>query len=142
MALFRKLRNLKKAKAERSKERQKPKESAKQKPVASEAMLLAKGALGYPAFIEACERHGIRGNEKISVLFEQLYKWFSQSPALSALEAELELEAKIKNYAFDGAVVWADIMMANKLAPNRKIIIPGKYAETYRSIIGKKGKKQ
>ena len=96
MALFRKLRNLKKAKAERSKERQKPKESAKQKPVASEAMLLAKGALGYPAFIEACERHGIRGNEKISVLFEQLYKWFSQSPALSALEAELELEAKIK----------------------------------------------
>ena len=120
---------------EKKKEVQKPVEA---KPEVSKLRLLAEGALDYPTFVEACEKMGARGNEQILGLFEQLYKWYSQYPALGSLEAQVELEAKVESLAFEEAVFWADVMMANKLMPGKKIRIPAQYAETYRRLAGKK----
>ncbi len=127
-----------KSKGKKPEKRPKPVKKA----VPSETRLLAEGALDYPAFVTSCAKKGIGGKERIIQHFEQLYNWYSQVPVLKTLEAHLEAEANIKNEAFEEAVVWADIMMANRLQASKKILIPGKYVEVYHMIAGKKQKKQ
>ncbi len=123
--------------------REKSKPPAK-KPVPTQARLLAEGAVEYPAFVKACNRLGIRENEKIIDHFEQLYNWYSQSPVLGSLGAHLEFEAgdKIRNEAFDEVVFWADVMMANRLERGKKILIPTQYVESYRRIANARQKRK
>lgn len=125
--------------------RRKPKEQRRpepeKKPVVTELRILAEGATDYPAFVEACKKKKIVGDAQVVQVFERLYKHYEKYPILGELEAFLEFEAKQENTAFDEAVVWADIMMANNLQAGKKVLIPEQYKVAFAKIKAERARK-